>query len=67
MRRNHLSVALFLPYMGHINDTQGPAIAFQKAALLPIVLVLIFASLYLSDRMTGGYKPEILEAPLREL
>ncbi|MDQ2798862.1 MAG: MFS transporter [Armatimonadota bacterium] len=63
----NLSVALFLPYMGHINDTQGPAIAFQKAALLPIILVLIFASLYLSDRAKGGYKPELLEAPLRDL
>ena len=62
----NLSVALILPYMGHINDTQGPAVAFQKVALLPVLLVVIFAALYLSDKAKGGYRAEVLSAPLSE-
>lgn len=62
----NLSVALILPYMGHINDTQGPAVAFQKVALLPLLLVVIFAALYLSDKAKGGYRAEVLSAPLAE-
>ncbi len=54
----NLSVALILPYMGHINDTEGPAAAFQKVALLPVVLVFVFTALYLSDKAKGGYRPE---------
>ena len=60
----NLSVALILPYMGHINDTQGPAIAFQKVALLPLLLVVIFAALYLTDKAKGGYRAEVLAAPV---
>jgi len=62
----NLSVALILPYMGHINDTQGPAVAFQKVALLPVLLVVVFAALYLSDKAKGGYRAEVLSAPLAE-
>ena len=60
----NLSVALILPYMGRINDTQGPAIAFQKVAALPILLVLVFGALYLGDKAKGGYRPESLNALL---
>ena len=60
----NLSVALILPYMGHINDTQGPAVAFQKVALLPLLLVVIFAALYLTDKAKGGYRAETLSAPI---
>jgi len=62
----NLSVALILPYMGHINDTQGPAVAFQKVALLPVLLVVVFTALYLSDKSKGGYRAEVLSTPLSE-
>ena len=60
----NLSVALILPYMGHINDTQGPAVAFQKVALLPLLLVVIFAAIYFSDKAKGGYRAEVLSNPI---
>ena len=62
----NLSVALILPYMGHINDTQGPAVAFQKVALLPLLLIVIFAAIYFSDKAKGGYRAEVLNTPLSE-
>ena len=62
----NFSVALILPYMGHINDTQGPAVAFQKVAVLPVFLVVIFGLLFFADKARGGYRAEALSAPLPE-
>jgi MFS family permease len=38
----------------------GARQAFRKVAVIPIVLVLIFGAIAISDRMRGGYKPETL-------
>ena len=62
----NLSVALVLPYMGRINDVQGPAAAFGHVALFPAVLTVVFGAVYLADRRRGGYRAEELNAPLTE-
>jgi MFS family permease len=38
----------------------GARMAFRRVAVLPAILVLIFGSIALSDKMRGGYKPEVL-------
>lgn len=66
----NLSVALVLPYMGAINDayknTATPGEAFAKVAVLPVILAVIFAAIYFSDRAKGGYKAETLNASLSD-
>ena len=52
----NLSVALALPVMGGIYDTSGPSTALLTVAILPVVLIIIFGTLYWRDRATGGYK-----------
>ena len=41
-------------------EAQGAAMAFRRVSFLPIALVVIFGSITLSDKLRGGYKPEIL-------
>ncbi|MCC7493561.1 MAG: MFS transporter [Fimbriimonadaceae bacterium] len=41
---------------------QGAALAFKSVAVLPLVLVLLFAALYISTRRGGGYQAVKLEA-----
>lgn len=41
-------------------EAQGAAMAFRRVSFLPIILVVIFGSIALSDKLRGGYKPEIL-------
>jgi MFS family permease len=43
-------------------EAQGAQQAFRKVALLPILLVVIFGSIAIYDRLRGGYKPEELPA-----
>ena len=38
----------------------GARMAFRRVAILPAILVVIFGTIALSDKMRGGYKPEIL-------
>lgn len=61
----NLSTALVLPFMGKIYDTHkdNPGIAFQTVALFPVVLVVVFGGLYLSDKAKGGYKRIKLDVP----
>jgi MFS family permease len=40
----------------------GAQQAFRRVAMLPIILVLVFGSIAISDRLRGGYKPEELES-----
>ena len=41
-------------------EASGAQQAFRRVAVLPILLVLIFGSIAISDRLRGGYKPEEL-------
>jgi hypothetical protein len=52
----NLSVAFILPIMGGWYDAAGAAAAFRYVAVLPCILVVIFAALFLYFRSTGGYK-----------
>ncbi|MGP0065478.1 MAG: MFS transporter [Isosphaeraceae bacterium] len=100
----NLAIALILPFMGQIYDSQtlaalppesqavvkkadggldqdklqvlrktepvkvdqaeasGAQQAFRRVAVLPIILVVIFGSIAIMDRLRGGYKPEELAA-----
>lgn len=62
----NLSVAIVLPLMGRVQDLNAadPAVALRYVAVLPVILLVIFGAIYLSDRAKGGYKPETLNAPL---
>jgi len=39
---------------------EGAKWSFRYVAALPLLLILIFGSIALSDRARGGYKPEVL-------
>ena len=43
-------------------EASGAQQAFRQVAVLPIILVVIFGSIAVYDRMRGGYKPEELAA-----
>jgi MFS family permease len=38
----------------------GARMAFRRVAILPAILVVIFGTIALADKMRGGYKPEVL-------
>jgi fucose permease len=52
----NLSVALVLPLMGRVYDQRGPEVALKSVVALPVVLIVIFALIWLNDRTRGGYK-----------
>ena len=39
---------------------EGAKWSFRYVSALPVLLVLIFGAIALSDRARGGYKPEVL-------
>jgi hypothetical protein len=41
-------------------EIAGARQAFRKVVVLPVILVVIFAGIAISDQMRGGYKPEEL-------
>ncbi|MGE3820683.1 MAG: sugar MFS transporter, partial [Isosphaeraceae bacterium] len=41
-------------------QSQGAKMSFRYVSALPLVLVVIFGSIAVSDRARGGYKPEVL-------
>jgi MFS family permease len=47
-------------------EAQGAQQAFRKVAILPVILVVIFGSIAVYDRLRGGYKPEELPAKEKE-
>jgi MFS family permease len=51
-----LSVAIFTWIMGGIYDAAGPRNALAYMAILPLILIVIFGSIWLYDRSRGGYK-----------
>lgn len=62
----NLSVAIVLPCMGHVQDISRnhPELALRYMAILPAILIIIFAAIYLSDKTKGGYRAEVLSAPI---
>ncbi|PKA72809.1 fucose permease [Pseudomonas baetica] len=58
-----LSVMVAVPAIGSLMDQYDTASALLVVALLPSVLVIAFASLWLYSRKRGGYRPNVLEAP----
>jgi fucose permease len=52
------STAIAGPVMGWINDHYGADRVLSIWAALPAILVVIFAGLYLADRVRGGYRIE---------
>jgi fucose permease len=55
-----ISTAIAGPVMGWINDTYGADRVLSIWAILPVGVALIFSSMYLRDRMRGGYQIEEL-------
>ena len=58
----NLSVALILPLMGKIYDLRGPQLALRYVTLLPVILMVVFTAIWLSDRAKGGYRTVELAA-----
>lgn len=58
----NLAVAFVLPVMGGWYDTAGAAAAFRYVGVLPVILVFVFAGLFLFFRSRGGYRAEELNA-----
>jgi MFS family permease len=52
------STAIAGPVMGWINDRYGANRVLTIWAILPIAVALIFAGIYLNDRLRGGYRVE---------
>jgi MFS family permease len=46
-------------------EINGARQAYRRVVILPIILVVIFGGIAISDRLRGGYKPE--ELPSKEL
>jgi MFS family permease len=57
-----LAIAFILPIMGGWYDRDGAAAAFEYVAVLPIILTVAFAALFIRFRLRGGYKPIVLPA-----
>jgi len=47
-----------------IAEIEGARQAFRQVAVLPIVLVVIFGSIAVADKLKGGYRPEELNKEL---
>ncbi|MBL8217649.1 MAG: MFS transporter [Bryobacterales bacterium] len=58
----NLAVAFVLPVMGGWYDTAGAAAAFRYVGVLPLILIGVFAGLFLYFRSRGGYRAEELHA-----
>jgi MFS family permease len=56
------ATAIAGPVMGYLNDRFGPREMLAIWAILPVVISLIFLTIYLRDRATGGYKVEKLQS-----
>jgi MFS family permease len=41
-------------------EIEGARQAFRKVAAIPVILVVVFGAIAISDRLRGGYKPEEL-------
>ena len=57
----NLAIAFLLPVIGRWYDTEGAAAAFRYTAVLPMVLTVVFGTLFIYYRSRGGYRPISLE------
>jgi MFS family permease len=62
----NLAVAFVLPVMGSWYESAGAAAAFRYVSVLPMVLTMIFAGLFLYYRASGGYRAIALERSAAE-
>jgi hypothetical protein len=46
-------------------QAQGAKWSFRYVSALPVLLVLIFGAIAISDKARGGYKPEVLLSPAK--
>lgn len=60
----NLAVAFVLPIMGGWYDTSGAAAAFRYVAVLPVILTVLFAGLFLYYKARGGYSAVKLDPAL---
>lgn len=58
----NLAVAFVLPVMGGWYETAGAAAAFRYVGILPLILIVVFAAMFLYFRSRGGYRAEELHA-----
>jgi MFS family permease len=58
----NLAIAFVLPVIGGWYDTDGAAAAFRYVAVLPTILTVVFAALFVYYRSRGGYRPIALDA-----
>lgn len=49
-----------MPEVVDAAEIAGARQAFRRVSAIPILLFLVFASIAISDRLKGGYKPEEL-------
>jgi fucose permease len=52
------ATALSGPVMGWISETQGTAQVLPIWSALPLLLIVIFGAIYMTDKGKGGYKAE---------
>ena len=50
-----------------VAEIEGARQAFRQVAILPLLLVVIFGSIAVADRLKGGYRPEELATKDKEL
>lgn len=60
------SVAIVLPRLGYVQDISQnhPELALRYMAILPAILIAIFAAISLSDKAKGGCRAEMLSASI---
>ena len=58
----NLAIAFLLPVIGRWYDTGGAAAAFRYVAVLPAILTVVFATVFVYYRSRGGYRPIALDA-----
>lgn len=51
-----LSDAFVVPIIGRMYDKLGPGSALRNVAILPAIVVVVFAAIWWSDRRHGGYR-----------
>jgi fucose permease len=49
------------PDVVKVAEIEGARQAFRKVSALPVILVIVFGAIAISDRLRGGYKPEELQ------
>ncbi|MCC6426976.1 MAG: MFS transporter [Phycisphaerales bacterium] len=56
-----LAIAIALPLIGSAFDKKGAGAALQYVAILPVILIFVFAGIAVYFKYKGGYKPVKIE------